>query len=186
MSGRGRRRTGTGGFGRGFGRGFQTLHEIGDGEGLDQFVPDPAEDLAAAVFGDGGMQFVPERVAAADAHVSADVGEHGADRLAEDLAGDAVGGGPAHEQRERVGLPRLLGPGLSRPTRPGCCWDDVGARRRRGFWLGVGSIRDAVVVIFSRRRRARRIPTAMRVRISTMSVARKLWRSSAMSFDRWR
>jgi len=101
-------------------------------------VPDAANETAAAEFDDGGVQFVPERVALSDAHVAADVGENGADGLAEDLAGDLVRGGEAHEQRERVGGPGFRGLGKPRRTWPGGARDGAWRRGWRRLRLGVG------------------------------------------------
>ena len=77
----------------------------GRGEDLEEGERGPIEDfdhqagVVAAVFLDEGFQFPPQRMVRADAKITADICDDGADGLAADLGSDLLGRGE-RERRE--------------------------------------------------------------------------------------
>ena len=86
-----------GGIGPGFSFGLEAGDDVGDREGLVEPIQHQLAKIAA-VFVDGKVQFAPQRMAARDAEIAADVGEDGTDPLTADLGGDLLGGGEGGEQ----------------------------------------------------------------------------------------
>ena len=123
-------------FGRSGRFGFEPGDNVGDREGLVEPVHDEA-DVTAAVFVDGAVQFVPQRMARRDAEIAADIGEDGADRLTPDLGRDLLWGGQVGEAGIRVG--GLLRLGAPRGRWLGLAREGAGrAGGWRGFRLGFG------------------------------------------------
>ena len=130
-SGGGEGRTGAGGFGRGFWSGLEPGDDVDDRVGSIEPIHGQAEEIAAVLV-DSQVQFIPQRMAARDAEIAADVGEDGADRLTADLFGDLLRGGQGGEQRCGVGGVGLPGRRRVRFSRGG------GSGWLARGWLGFG------------------------------------------------